>query len=74
MDNYGDEMHIEESEAERLFAGLPSDPLFVPKILIGDGTKSFSYLQIAARKAGIKDENLRFWYLRFLQNTASERN
>ena len=63
FDEVGDEMHLDENEVKSIFAGMPVVSSFRPKVLINDGTLNFSYLQIAARQAGINDEHLRFWYL-----------
>ena len=63
MDEVGDELHVDEAEANRIFNGMLFESEFRPKIQMDDGTTNFSYMQIAARKAGIKDDNLRFWYV-----------
>lgn len=63
MDEWQDEMYMEESElASEL--GLPFiTNEFTPKLLVSDGTHVFALMQVAAFKKGINDGNIRLWYL-----------
>jgi len=64
---HGDEMYMEEDEVIEYLGKMPEDAGFKPKLIIrdegqGEG-RGYALLQVAARKAGVKDDNLRMWYV-----------
>jgi hypothetical protein len=65
MDFYGDETYMDMVEVTRELK-IDSAELrmgFFPKLHVSDGSRGFALAQTAAYKAGVPDDNLRFWYL-----------
>lgn len=62
FDKVGDELYVEINDAAAMSLLHTAGECRFPKLLISDGSRGFAFLQIAAWKAGIRDDNLRFWY------------
>lgn len=66
FDEFGDETYVGPGGLSLVDVATPSLPdLRFPKLPIDDelGTKVFALMQVAAFKAGLPDEHLRYWYL-----------
>lgn len=63
VDDLGDEAYMDEAKTIAVLGVDKLDAQCFPKLLLDDGTRGFAFMQIAAFKAGIKDDNLRLWYL-----------
>lgn len=75
VNEFGNESYYDSAKVEAEYGFSMEQKGYFPKLLISDGSRVFTLMQVAACQAGVSDEHLRLWYLftsMFLQSAFAD--